>query len=242
MYYILNETNQLIAADEAMLSLCGVAHIDDLSSKIAKDDIHLHLTGEGEVIIRTEEDEKTFPVAETSLSSLLGYLHLIDISTSVEENDVVSIATPATEDDVSTELIDSIIHDEEKPLEISEEEVTPLLSETEKEEEITFGDHLTVDDDIMELKDLESEEEAPLLEETEDEESELFDLLGDNEKSDDALEEISENTVDEETPMDLGLSDEKEISLQSDKEQEVAEININIDKISQIIGISSDDY
>ena len=254
MYYILNETNQLIAADEAMLSLCGVAHIDELSLKIAKDDIKLHLTGEGDIIIQTEEDEKTFPITETSLSSLLGYLHLIDISTSEEENDEVSIATPTIEDDASTELIDSIIHDEEEeshgvedsleieePLKISEEEVTPLLSETENEEEITFGDHLTIDDDIMELKDVESEEEAPLLLTEESETSELFELLEGNEQNDTAFEEIPKNLVSEEAPMDLGLSDEKEIPLQSE-EAEVAEIHINIDEISQKIGISSDDY
>ncbi|MBA1421480.1 MAG: hypothetical protein FAF03_11800 [Epsilonproteobacteria bacterium] len=243
MYYILNETNQLIAADEEMLSLCGVAHIDKLSSKIAKDDINLHLTGEGEIIIQTEEDKKTYSVTETALSSLLGYLHLIQISTDIEDNDEVSITTPAIEDD-STDLIDSIIHDEEEKesLDILEEETaTPLLSEVEEEEEITFGDHLSVDDDIMELKDTETtEEETPLLGSTEeDEETELFDLLGDTkENTDEVSEEIFEDTTNEEEPLDLGLTTTTEDIL----EPEVAEININIDEISQKIGISSDDY
>ena len=241
MYYILNETNQLIAADEEMLSLCGVAHIDELSSKIAKDNINLHLTGEGDIIIRTDEDEKTYSVTETSLSSLLGYLHLIQISTELEENDEVSITTPAIEDD-STDLIDSIIHDEEESLDVIEEETaTPLLSETEKDEEITFGDHLDVNDDIMELKDTETtEEETPLLAPEEDKETELFDLLGDSDEV--ILQETPEDEKSEEETLDLGLSDEEEIFLKDKEEAEVTEISINIDEISQKIGISSDDY
>ena len=237
MYYILNETNQLIAADEEMLSLCGVTHIDELSSKIAKDDINLHLTGEEEIIIRTDKDEKTYSVTETSLSSLLGYLHLIQISTELEENDAVSITPPTIEDD-STDLIDSIIHDEEEEesLDILEEETaTPLLSETEEEEEITFGDHLSVNDDIMELKDAETTEE--------DEEIELFDLLGDTKESDETLvQETPEVEISEDEPLDLRVSDEEEIFLKDKEDLEVAEISINIDEISQKIGISSDDY
>ena len=235
MYYILNETNQLIAADEEMLSLCGVAHIDELSSKIVKDDINLHLTGEGEIIIQTDEDEKTYSVTETSLSSLLGYLHLIQISTELEDNDEVSITTPAIEDD-STDLIDSIIHEEEEEsLDILEEETaTPLLSETEENEEITFGDHLSVNDDIMELKDAKT---------TEDEEIELFDLLGDTKESDEEIvQETPENEVTEKETLDLGLSDEEDIFLKDKEAPGVAEISINIDEISQKIGISSDDY
>ncbi len=241
MYYILNETNQLIAADEEMLSLCGVAHIDELSSKIVKDNINLHLTGEGDIIIRTDADEKTYSVTETSLSSLLGYLHLIQISTDLEENDEVSITTPAIEDD-STDLIDSIIHEEEESLDILEEETaTPLLSEVEEEEEITFGDHLSVNDDIMELKDTETtEEETPLLAPEEDKETELFDLLGDSDEV--ILQETPEDEISEEETLDLGLSDEEEIFLKDKEEAEVTEISINIDEISQKIGISSDDY
>ena len=250
MYYILNETNQLIAADEEMLSLCGVAHIDELSSKIAKDNVNLHLTGEGSIIIKTEKSEETFSVTEISLSSLLGYLHLIHISTDVEEDNEVSISTPTIEDD-STDLIDSIIHDEEEALEVPQDEIiTPLLTETEEEssegkmdeEEITFGDHLSIDDDIMELKDAETEEE-PLTIAEGDEEIELFDLLGDNEeKTEEIAQEPLEDTTSEEETLDLGLSTTEDILIKTDDEPEVAEINIDIDKISQKIGISSDDY
>ncbi len=226
MYYILNETNQLIAADEEMLSLCGVAHIDDLSSKIVKDDIDLHLTQEGNIIIRIDENEKTYSVRETSLSSLLGYLHLIQISTETAENNEALNISPSIEDD-SIDLIDSIIHDDEKKesLDIVEEEtITPLLSETEEVEEITFGNHHGINDDIMELKDAEATEEAPLLLATENEETELFDLLDDTKESD---EEIILETPKVEV---------------AEEEPETTEISIDIDEISQKIGISSDDY
>ena len=241
MYYILNETNQLIAADEEMLSLCGVAHIDELSSKIVKDDINLHLTGEGEIIIQTDEDEKTYSVTETSLSSLLGYLHLIQISTDLKENDEVSISTPAIEDD-STDIIDSIIHEEESLDVLEEEKATPLLSETEEEEEITFADHISLNDDIMGLKDTEAtEEETPLIApEEEEEETELFDLLGDSKEE--VVQETPEDELSEEGTLDIGLSDEEDIFLKDKETPEITEISINIDEISQKIGISSDDY
>ena len=245
MYYILNETNQLIAADEEMLSLCGVAHIDDLSSKIVKDDINLHLTQEGNIIIRIDEDEKTYSVTETSLSSLLGYLHLIQISTETAENNEALIISPSIEDD-NTDLIDSIIHDDEKKesLDIVEEEtITPLLSETEEVEEITFGNHHGINDDIMELKDEEATEEAPLSLATENEETELFDLQDNTKESDEEIIlETPKVEVDEEEPLDLGLIDNENIFLEKEEEPEITEISIDIDEISQKIGISSDDY
>jgi len=240
MYYILNETNQLIAADEAMLSLCGVAHIDALSSKIVKEDISLHLTEEGNIIIQTEEDEKTFPVTKISLSSLLGNLHLIHISTSDEGHDELSIATSVAED---AALIDSIIQDEKEvfPKEI-EETITPLLSET-AEDEITFGDTVNIVDDSTEANEIIEKEQTPPVTPTEDGESELFELLDDNNQHDDiTLHETHKDETTEEAPIDIEVSDEKETSLQSQEEVDVAEINININEISQNIGISPDDY
>ena len=38
MYYILNETDQIIAADDNLLTLCNVTDISGLSAKVADGD------------------------------------------------------------------------------------------------------------------------------------------------------------------------------------------------------------
>ncbi len=50
MYYILNETNQIIAADDNLLNLCGLSHIDELSLKLALGNINFDLSEEKIVI------------------------------------------------------------------------------------------------------------------------------------------------------------------------------------------------
>ena len=50
MYYILNETNQIIAADDNLLELCGLTHIDELSLKIALGDTKFDLSEENIII------------------------------------------------------------------------------------------------------------------------------------------------------------------------------------------------
>ncbi len=240
MYYILNETNQLIAADEEMLSLCKVAHIDELASDIAKDDINLHLT-EGEVIIRIKEAEHTYPATTTSLFSLLGYLHLIQISTDSVSEDDISIQTPTLEED-SSELIDSIIDEaqnevsldvhmpkEEEHIAIEahdEDAIMPLLSDDK--DEITLGDHLDSEDNNIQIVEEENE-------------TELFALLDDTQTDEKETEDTPTPEATEEEILDLGVSDTQEDFLKEET-QEVSEININVDATSQKIGITPEDY
>lgn len=241
MYYILNETNQLIAADEELLSHCGATHIDALVSMIAKEDVGLHFADDGNVTLKTEEDEKTYRAEERSLSSLLGHLHLIQIFTDTQTDDETSAAEdeesnplsevsnikkedkvssensaddteilllPDTEEESPKNSIDNtdmlLLHDtkEESSKNSMDETEILLLSDTDTEEEISFGDHVEIDDDLIKLKDTDAQKE---------EETELLDLLKDTDETD---------------------TDETKVS----------DITIDIDKISQKIGISSDDY
>ncbi len=78
MYYILNETNQIIAADDNLLALCGISHIDELSLKIALGDTKFDLSEEN-IIITTDNNDKTFPMSKISLSSMLGHITLVEI-------------------------------------------------------------------------------------------------------------------------------------------------------------------
>ena len=53
MYYILNETNQIIAADDNLLELCGLSHIDELSLQVALGNTKFDLS-ETNIIINTD--------------------------------------------------------------------------------------------------------------------------------------------------------------------------------------------
>ena len=243
MYYILNETNQVIAADDSLLNLCGVAHINELSSSIARGDTTFDFMSDVNVSITREGEEEIYSVSKTSLSSMLGTLTLVNLTV----EDVLETSLPALSEndtdieDVSNVLIDSIINEEEN---LDSESILDEKVEAPEDEEITFGDHLTLDDDVMELK-----SDTPIENSTDETESkllddsELFDLVEDKLTEDDAVETLAIADSEEETeeaPLALGLDDD--LFLDPEKIEDTAEININIEEISQKIGISTDDY
>lgn len=173
MYYILNETNQIIAADDSLLELCGLTHIDELSLKIALGDTKFDLS-ENDIVITTDNTDKTFPMSRTSLSSMLGHLTLVQIQAE----------TKVAEEESSA------------PLDLDDD----LISMEPESETISEEIETAIDD------------------------SELFGL-------------VEEKAEDTET-MDLGLSEaQEEVVL-----DETGEILVDIDRISQQIGVSHEDY
>ncbi|MDM5262890.1 hypothetical protein PF327_01635 [Sulfurovum sp. XTW-4] len=227
MYYILNETNQIIAADKSLLELCGLSHIDELSLKIALGDTRFDLS-ETDIKITTGQDDTMFPVSKTSLSSMLGRITLVEIQTEEEK---------AAEDDLSVLTLDDTI-----------ENIAPLEIEKSSEEK-----EVAIDDN--ELFDLVMEEETesitPLGSQDTSKEAEL--AIEDNELFDLVMEEETERSVETvEAPLDimtedteildLGLSDKEEVASEKTVSEESAEILVDIDKVCQQIGISHEDY
>jgi len=155
MYYILNETNQIIAADDNLLALCGLSHIDELSLKIALGDTKFDLSEEN-IIITTDNNDKTFPMSKTSLSSMLGHITLVEIQAEEEK---------AEEDDLSVLTLDDTVGSitplnveeisEETEISIDDNELFDLIVEDETESKIdTVEDSLNViteDTDILDL-------------------------------------------------------------------------------------------
>lgn len=265
MYYILNETHQVIAADDSFLSYCNVAHINELSKKIAKGDIGFNIGSDETVTLILDSKEEVFSVDKVALSSLLGQLTLINISSDIANEDTSTLS--ALLEDKPSELIDASINDVDDTdnLEIDAlekgttedvlEEENLTLDDTSEDEKITFGDHLTLDDslddDIMSLKDEteeEGEETIPTLDLPDDDA--LFDLVLDDDTSklDEQTSNEKENDVTDsleldDTAIDFGLSDENDTSINLDaREEELSEILIDSEAISQKIGISNDDY
>jgi len=164
MYYITNQNNQIIAIDPSLSIFLEVKNIDELYRNIALGDINFSAVEDGKVTISTAQNEKTFDVENTDLSSMLGNMTLVQVQISREEP--------------------MIINDETAPIE----------------------EHL----------DIETAEEK---------ENELFDLI---------LPDTLEETIDEET-----ITEDKE---EKPVEDNKAPIIIDIEKISQSIGISTEDY
>jgi len=237
MYYIVNETNQIIAADDDALTLCGVAHINELSAKIAKGDTIFDFVSDVNLNISSAEEIESYTIFKTPLSSLLGTLTLVNLSVEESEDKILpalDVKTDIAEE--GSDLIDTIIQEgDDKGLALDE------TVEEKTEDEITFGDHLTLDDDLtISSKDNLSEEiteNEPLIEDNLLDESALFDLV-----ADEAKEEEAENPVEtEEIALALGL--DNDLFFDTEKSEETAEvIHVNVEEISQKIGISTDDY
>jgi len=155
MYYILNQTNQIIAADDNLLEFCGLSHIDELSLKMALGDITFDLISEENIIINTDTDHKTFPISKISLSSMLGHLTLVDIKVEKEEDTTERIAPLDVDSDlVSTK---SDIEYKSDVVETAEDDndLFELKSEEASEKGITSTeellDNLAEDTDILDL-------------------------------------------------------------------------------------------
>jgi HPt (histidine-containing phosphotransfer) domain-containing protein len=262
MYYILSETNQIIAADDSVLSLCGVAHIDELASSIIKGDTVFDVISDEKLVIKAENIHETFTLSKASLSSMLGQLTLVTLSTQDEEvaslsliKDEDIVISPSSEDEINNiDIINSAIDSEEITKNIEDDITSLSLEETDDtlDEPITFDDTLSLDDDIMSLKDETYSNEIE--EKTEDEtktetidNSDLLNLMLDDTEEfnyDKPIETASETTSSkpvEDEPLEFDL-DNDDLFLEKEEIADVSEINIDVKEISQKIGISTDDY
>ena len=190
MYYILNETDQIIAADDNLLTLCNVTDVSGLSSTMTQSQDKENVT------ITANGSEQTFSVSKTSLSSIQGQMTLVELDEAQE-----------SEDAINEELLFDTINDTEEvkfePLDL-DEEVSFDIS-TDKS-----------DDDLFEIDEAIEEESIPEVENTIDQADEIFDLLGEATESLD-LDAVSEEETKEDAEIivdvvnisqTMGISDE----------------------------------
>ncbi len=206
MYYILNETNQIIAADDNLLELCGLSHIDELSLQVALGNTKFDLSEEN-LVITTDNNDKSCPISKTSLSSMLGHLTLVEIQVEEEKTE---------EDDLSVLTLDD-----------TTESIAPLDLDS---------DLISIKSDI---EDISEETEISI------DDNELFDLALDDEAESriDTMEDTLNIITEDTETLDLGLSiKEDETLIEQAAIDDNAEILIDIEKISQQIGVSEEDY
>ena len=215
MYYILNETNQVIAADSELLTLCGLAHIDELTRSIALGETTFNLTSEKKLVITLDNDDTSYDVATSALSSMLGHLTLVALST--EEQSSEERVLHLEDEDTFAE-----VPKESTILDLDSE---PISFESEPDEDILF-------ENLFDAK-----EEAETIEETvsplildEEETSPMALFIEEEDESDIKLFDVTESKEIELVPIDKTQTETFD------------EIYLDVDKLSQQIGVSKEDY
>lgn len=207
MYFILNETNQIIAADAELLELCGLTHIDELTLNVALGKTKFDLGSEVNLIITANDNDTEYPISKISLSSMLGRLTLIDI--------------------------------------MGEEKTgTPALSVLKEEQPEPVAEDIVSSDLEMELFNIEPEhEEISLVTEPNEDDTFLLDLdFEREEETAESLEEAVPSLSDETDTIDLDFSIKEEIPETEPVIEDTAGILIDVEKVSQRMGVSEEDY
>jgi hypothetical protein len=229
MYYILNETDQIIAADTDLLELCGLTHIDQLNLNIALGKTKFDLTPGEKLVIKEGDNDTAYPASKISLSSMLGHLTLVDIQAAEEKSEDTeeSIISPNQESELFS-------------IESEEPEIEEITSVTEAAKEDTSL--IDLDLDISE-KTVESVDETPSIL---SEDTDTLDLdLDIAEEPVESIEEVPSTPSEDTDTLDLDLDfaiKEEEAPEAEPTVEEAAEILIDIEKVSQRIGVSEEDY
>ena len=184
MYYIVNQTDHVIAADKDLLEALSVSSLNDLQKEIALGNIEFTSPISTELHISISGETKVYSSESHTLSSLLGDMILVTLK----------------KEEINEEKID---------LALAESDLISLKEDTEEENEIAAPD--TPEDQSFESED------------------ELLTLF----EEDTPLELISDDIPE--------ISDTKEEDLSTVPEK-TAPVVIDIQKISQMIGITPEDY
>jgi len=224
MYYIVNVNNQIVAADQSFLDKLGLKDIPHLYQKIAQGDISLQY--EDDVLkLTNSSDIKGYEICKTPLNSLLGDLYIIELKESQEETINNNIS-----DDQDDEILKDIFNENNIDLGIesedNEEELISLVNDREPEN-IDIKDtqeNILLEEDFL-LEDNITDEEIIEEKTSIDSDDEIFDLL---------------LTSDDNAPL---ISPEQETTeSEVDKKVNQEPIYLDIDSLSQTIGISVEDY
>jgi len=149
MYYIVNQTDHIIAADSDLLTLLSVSSLDDLHKDIALGNIEFTMPFGSDLNITLAGEARSYLSERHTLSSLLGDMTLVEVKEEIveeqeaekaEENlaeDKFDEEEPADDEDIIT-YSDEISLIEDEPLapteeEESQEEEEPIISLLEEE-------------------------------------------------------------------------------------------------------------
>ena len=262
MYYITNQTGEIIAADSDLLALLEAKDLRDLYKKVALEEIAFLSPSTQELILQTHEGDSKYQTKQSKLSSILGELTVIHIleevpavqqtetavNVPIEENITLLLADDHANEEVSVaaaeEVTEALPNDDKHGLDI---DIGKLLKEAEENSECNEGGLLSVDA----TDSLQAEVQPTNLDQSESEgdnesadKNELFDLL----LPDKASETIGEIANPSYTTSEAYLEAEEPNVLEifgdapEAEPEDNAPIEINITTISKKIGITPEDY
>ncbi len=232
MYYIVNQDKQLIATDNDFLSLLGFDSLQELFSKTASGELNFAQLDTNTIEIATELRTLRLTQNKYPLSTVMGDVMLIEVLETEEASLLSADLMDTSDDDVIFSISDE---NDEK-----EDDKDFILFDTEPQEEIKIEKavneevNLAVDkdaDDSFPINDKE-EDFIKLNVEPEEKEEEVA--------NDDIINLLPDEEVDFLKPAEKTLAEEEEeeeILLPTD-----ANILIDTDKISKMLGISKEDY
>ncbi len=150
MYYIVNHTQHIIAADSSLLKLLSVENIDALYTKIALGDITFTPSDE-QVMISTVNGSESYQTQSHTLSGMLGDITLVEIYSS-QEDEIEDVAEDKIEEEIS--LLD------DEPITFSDYTKEEVAEEVE--EKISFDDEpFDLMSDVEEITAEKTVEEKP---------------------------------------------------------------------------------
>jgi hypothetical protein len=238
MYYITNQTGEIIAADIDLLQLVNAKEISDLYKRVALGEVDFQLLSETELILHTNGERSAYPIEQATLSSILGEITIIHVLPETHAEDLITPATP-TEDELFSlaeekeeanlpeTAEDLLMTDEEEPLDLGnlfkEAEVDLVQEKSIYKEEDVFKEPLPTEES-SEMVDLNPEGEIKNI--THETEDELFELL---------LPEEAEERIE-------GITETSITQTEESKEEDNTPIYIDIYAISREIGITPEEY
>ena len=186
MYYLTNERNQIIAADDKLLTTLNIENIEDLSKKIALEEISFVVSPNGNMNIDVLNETFVYTTSASVLSSFLGDIHLITLTLIEEElthtNNIDELAVAIEHETPSDELISSIEEVDDELLDLTipkvpdeaideinlEEELDePKVSSEETEVSFLLDDSISIDtitfptnDELLDTQILDTDEDT----------------------------------------------------------------------------------
>jgi len=255
MYYITNQTGEIIAADSELLALFDAKNLRDLYKKVALEEIAFQAQSDEEVILQTNEGDLKYQTDQSKLSSILGELTIVHLTKEVPfVEQTETLANVPMQEKITSLQIDDDKLDIAATDEISIDllgdnssdgkdiDIGKLLKEAEEKSECNDALSLCNDEtDEAESADFDTSESTQ--DDKSQDKEELFDLL----LPDQASETIKEIAPAPDSPEDkFAEAEEPNILVISEDIETEPEDNspivININAISNQIGITADDY
>lgn len=144
MYYITNQTDQIIAIDNTLLELLKIDTLETFTNKILLDEISFSSPLENKISITYQNTIHHFISQESQLSSVLGEFRLIHLSTIEEINtaydeDISSLVIPNTPD---TSINEISIEEEISPIIIDIDDISKSIGISKDDYRIFLDEYM----------------------------------------------------------------------------------------------------